>query len=539
MAVKANAELGTIVSKVSEFIGGLNVRDPINLLAPNDLIRCQNVIYDSLGGLAKRQGLIDHGPYPDGMIALNTYPFIRGNGQTPHLLVHTTGGNLYYAADPTVDGGTFGWTLITDTLDPDKPASFETFGGICYFCEGSEYSAWDGVTYTNYPDAPVASYCRVWQDTMWLAGDPLNPDTLYASTPGDPTTFDPLAFVKILEGDGDEITGLFDDGQFLCVGKLKRIQVVFDPALFSNRTADFEKGLESHFSVVHLEDKLFYMSRLGICMWQGDAPSRLISYKVDRLFAPDIIDFSKTIRHAHAYTHNGACGWILPETNPPDDADGKSLILEYYPRFGPVYPISGNIGPGPWVMHRMGVSCFATLRPTERPTLGVDNEVLYAGGTTADKYYQMFAPIGTDDGDAYKAVAQTAFLDFGDPMNQKYLRRMRVVGRGKFNFQIKREFSNAAYQTKQIDLTPTGVTGQWGTGVWGTGLWASVDLNNIQSALVQLDAYGRVFSFYISDFEDDDGDQAIPIGENDAIIAAGQWAFYETTIDATLLGLRR
>src|SRR5215472_3966752 len=171
---------------------------------------------------------------------------------------------------------------------------------------------------------------------MWAAGV-TNPDRVYSSSAGDPTSWPAANWVDILHGDGDYISGLASDGLYLIVAKHRRIQVITDPALFTNRTADWEKGAESHNGWLHLEDKLYFLSRLGICWWQGDSSARLISYKIDPLFRPELINLG-ALGNAYSYQLGDRCGWALPEAG----QTYPTLILEYYPRFGPIYQISGS-----------------------------------------------------------------------------------------------------------------------------------------------------------------------------------------------------
>lgn len=521
--------LGDAAFKLSQFDGGLNLRDPINLLASNDLIRCENVAYDGKGGLGKRMGTLVVGAFGSNVDerGISCYTLYLDPPDVPQIIVHTNLGNLRYSNDFGVT-----WGTITTGLSTTVPCSFETSNSLLFFCEGTRYASWDGLVYTDRTSGAPAQirYLRLWQDTMWASGGLDLADRVYAATPADPTTWPALSFVDILHGDDDRVSGLFTDGQFLCVGKLRRLSVIVDPVLFTNRIADYEKGLESHFSVVHLGEKLYYLSRLGICEWMGDSSSRIISYKVDRLFRPDVLNYVNMDK-AYAYTIDDRCGWILPE----DGSTSPTLVIEYYPYYGPLYQISGRLGPGPWVIHRIPVLCFCTVRGALDDDFPHNTETLLGPSSTKPSLMQVFAPVGTDDGQAFTSVVETATFDFGDAVNNKYLRRMKLVGRGVFYVQLKRDYKRAVLSTQIVDFT-SGNDPHWGDGLWGDAPWGPSE--SIREKIINWDAYGRVFSVCITDSRTDAGHETVRVGAHNLSVPAGTWGFYEASVEATRLGLR-
>jgi hypothetical protein len=514
------ADLREITVQSQGFQGGINMRDAIDQLAPNDLVRCENVVYDAAGGLAKRTGTRSMGTFGVGADrVLSTYTFYRG-ASNPQVLIHTSAGKMYYTTDVTANPIT--WTQITTGLSTTVPASFETMLSKCYFAEGTVLGQWDGAAYSTIAGAPAGiTFLRVWKDTMWAAGSS-NVDRLYSSSAGDPTTWPGANFVDIMKGDGDKITCLASDGLFLVVFKQRRTQVVYDPALFSNRTADFEKGCESHFSVVHMEDKMYYMSRLGFCWWQGDSSARLISYKIDPLFTPGVLNLS-ALNLVYAYQLNDRCGWAIPEAG----SSVPSLIVEYYPRLGQVYQISGNIGPGPWSFHRMPVQNFTTVRQGT-------SEALYGGHPSTNKFMWVFSPDGTDDGATFNSKVETAALNFGQPVMWKYFRRMTLVGRGKFNLQVKRNYRTDILVNKTVDMNAGSAT--WNNGNWNNGAWGPDSV--VKRKLINQDIYCVALSVVITDSEVNVASVPFPVGSKDASLTQGEWALFQVAFDGFLLGIR-
>jgi len=500
--------------------GGLNVRDSLAQLQPNELRRAENVTYDSAGGVSKRPGTTSLGIFGATTDrVLSSYTFYRGTSG-PQVLIHVTSGALLYTNDITATPPV--WATVTSGLSTTAPCSFETQNSKCYFAEGTRVGQWDGVAYTQITAAPAGiNFLRVWKDTMWAAGT--NPDRVYSSSAGDPTSWPAANWVDILHGDGDYISGLASDGLYLIVAKHRRIQVITDPALFTNRTADWEKGAESHNGWLHLEDKLYFLSRLGVCWWQGDSSARLISFKIDPLFDPHILDFSQLWK-VQGYLIGSRAGWAVTELG---SSTPNNLVLEYYPRLGPIYQISGNIGPGPWSMHRMPVSTFTTVRQG-------NTEALYGGHPTANKFMKCFDGVGTDDGQPFVGTVEGAPMNLQSPILTKYLRRMHVVGMGTMAIQLKRNYRQGVYKTVLVDFTSAGEI--WNVGNWNDSNWGPDPI--IKEHVFNLDGYAQVVSLCITDSDTNTGRNLLPVGTKDVQVTAGSWALYQVTFDALLLGIR-
>src|SRR5262252_289939 len=294
------APLSDVQVRTQGFGEGVNIQDAPNLLAPTEVRRAENGILDERGGFTKRLGCQNQGPIgAGGDRILSTYIFYRGL-LAPHFLVHTSAGRVYYTTDPTVVPTV--WTQIsTGGWSTTQPMSWETFNNKVYFCDGLHaYASWDGTTYATYASAPVAKYLRLWKDTMWAAGVANLGDRLYSSAAGDAETWPVSNWVDIRHGDGDSIRALATDGTFLIVGKRNSGSVVYDPSLLYNRVYDYEKGIESHWSVIQHESGIFYITRRGVAQWQGDTPANLISYKIDPLFDPHVLNFDR-LEFAWAY----------------------------------------------------------------------------------------------------------------------------------------------------------------------------------------------------------------------------------------------
>lgn len=517
------AELKDLSAKTEGFGKGINIQDAPNMLDPTECRRAENGVLDERGGFTKRLGCLNQGTIGIGSDrVISLYTWYRGEATTPHMLAHTSAGKVYYTTDPTANP--IVWTQIGTGYATAQPMSWESFNSKVYFVDGtSSYSSWDGTTLVTYPSAPKAKYLRLWKDTMWAAGVTGNVDRVYSSAAGDAETWPALNFVDIRKGDGDAIRALASDGTYLIVGKRLTASIVYDPSFFYNRVSDYEKGIESHWSVIQQESGIFYLCRRGIASWQGDAPADLISYKIDPIFDPHVLNYNFT-QFAWAYADGQKVCWCVPEVG----STVMTLQINYYPRLAELTAL-GVRGLGPWSFDRMPVQCVASWRYQSAIRL-------FGGSTQANKVYWMFADsAGQDDGVTFTATLETGAIDFGDEILTKYIRRIRVLGRGTFNLYIKRNFSNSVYKTLPLNLNQN-PGGNWNVGNWNNGNWGPDA--NIKQALLNPDAYGRVFTLVFSDSSALTGSKSLAVGSVDYSIPSGNWSILGCQLDGNLLGVR-
>jgi hypothetical protein len=140
-----------------------------------------------------------------------------------------------------------------------------------------------------------------------------------------------------------------------------------------------------------------------------------------------------------------------------------------------------------------------------------------------------------DDGQPFSSLAETGALDFDRPTVYKYLRYLRMVGRGEFTLLMLRNFRTDIYKTFIIDMASEGDL--WTSGeAWNTDSWGPQAL--LQEAKVHPDAYVRHLTLRFTDSDPDLGSKPIPVGSRDYLITAGEWGVYGYNFDATVLGVR-
>jgi hypothetical protein len=515
------SDISPVQARSQGYDGGVNIREAVSQLAPNELRKAENGVLDERGGFTKRLGSINNGTFGAGTDrVLSCYTYYRG-ASAPQVLIHTSGGKVYYTTDAATNPIT--WIQIATGLSTTAPMSWETFNSKCYFSNGVDaYASWDGTTYATYASAPKGKFVRLWKDTMFISGVTGLVDRVYESAPGDPETWPVAGWVDIAHGDGDTVTALGSDGLVLAVFKKNRGFTIYDPVTLANRVVDFEKGAESHFGVLQFEGDIYYLSRRGVAKFDSSGPGRFVSQKLDPLFTQEVLNLN-ALSSAWAYTYGNTIGWALPEVG----STIPTVQIEYYPRLGPISQF-GTIGIGPWAFMRMLASTFTRVR------VGV-TEYLYGGHPTANKFMYLNAPVGTDDGATFTALMETGAYDFGAPTRTKYIRRIRVLGRGNLTAQLVRNYETAVYKTKQFALSYTAdlwaITDHWGVGNWGPDA-------NFKEAIWNSDAYGRYFQIRFSDTSTLINHKVIEVGSKELAITTGEWSVYLITLEGDVLGVR-
>jgi hypothetical protein len=499
------------------FGGGLNLRDPSNALDLDELSEADNVfVSDERGSLSARPGCRMMGLLPGSTgneRVLSMWRFDRG-AAGPHILYHTSAGKLLYSAN---GGATI--TAIASNVSTSQPMSFETFNNKCYMSNGTDsYCSWDGTTYTTYPSAPKGKYLRLWRDAMWVSGIPGSPDRVYESNPGDAETFGVASWVDIAKGDGDRVTTLATDGNFLIVAKRDRIWVITDPVTFFNRLVDYEKGSESHFSWVACAGVLYFLSRYGIFAFLPDQPSVPISGKLDPIFNDSIINYG-ALESVTAYNFRDRVGWTLPEAG--------SSITTFQIEFSPKLPKA------PWTTHRMPVRCFAVWRSG-------GTVILTAGSNNSNRVLQVFdTTAGDDDGTVFACQATTGWfaLDLEDLI--KYLRRIGIVARGSLYVALRKDFEYATAKLHAIDATAGG-TDLWTTSDnWNEGVWGPV--GSLADLTINTDLYFREIAVSFRDLGSSGAGAQPPIdiAGKSYTLGGGRWAVHEIQLHGMVMGPSR
>jgi hypothetical protein len=239
------------------------------------------------------------------------------------------------------------------------------------------------------------------------------------------------------------------------------------------------------------------------------------------MFSPNFLNFS-ALNLVWAYQTGTRIGWCVPEAG----NNIPNLQVEFYPRLD---QMSSYLMPRkqPFTFHRRPIRNAVTIRKGSQVHL-------YCGASGVPKVYEAGVG-GTDDGATIVGMVEIGWFDFGMPVNSKYVRSVRIAGRGKFELQWRKDFLSSIAHSTSINLT--GSSQVWGVGNWGVGTWGPDSM--IKSDQWSPDVYGHWFALRFVDAEVVAGSRSVDFAGVPYSIVAGQWAVYEVVMQGFLLGDNR
>jgi hypothetical protein len=312
---------------------------------------------------------------------------------------------------------------------------------------------------------------------------------LYSSAAGNADSWPAQNWIALGKADGDHGTALFTVSQEMVASKQNRTFVIVSPSTLENRVVDYEKGCESHFSVVKFDTEIYYITRHGVVRYISGAPAELVSNNIQPLFTPIFQNLAR-MDQCHGYRIHHRVGWSLVRSglNDPD------FQIEYYPN----YPRR------PWTFHRMPARCWVTWRDAD--------ERLFFGKVGYPSLMEAFSlGINKDEGVDFRGLIETPWNNFGDPTNRKYLRAIRIWGEGHVHMQVRRDRRDPVGKMMAAELNPANPL--WGEGpsdIWNRpgDVWGS--LGSIGTDMVYPDLYGREFSLLLFDLSDEPTSVEVP-----------------------------
>lgn len=166
--------------------------------------------------------------------------------------------------------GAIGSANLTNSL----PVWFETANDILFGLNGTEVVDWDGTTVTkNRATVPLGFYARWFHNYLFVAKTQSQPNRLFWSNLGDPTTFTGANFVDVNPGDSDQILSLAAIQDELLIFKRNTIWSItgYSGTTFSATTIAaqntngriFGYGTIAPFSVVPVGNEVYFFSMLG------------------------------------------------------------------------------------------------------------------------------------------------------------------------------------------------------------------------------------------------------------------------------------
>lgn len=239
-----------------------------------------NVEFDALGAILQRKGFTLTKNF--GASQLNSVlPFYTSAGTRAVLVTFGTSISQYDPVSTTT-------TSITTTLTGNGlrfSSAIDTVHNKIYMLNGNTSDglmSWDGTAFVKaIATAPNGKYLLWYKNRMYVTGDPNNPNRLYMSDLGDPTSWPALNFIDVDDGYGG-ITGISQLGDSIVIFKEYGVFILkgSDPSNYLVVTTFAgSHGTMSHWSIVRVPNGLMFLGRDGIWLFNGHTFS-LLSDKI-------------------------------------------------------------------------------------------------------------------------------------------------------------------------------------------------------------------------------------------------------------------
>lgn len=405
---------------LSDFSGGLNLRDAPNEIALNETADAYNFQLDFRGGLKYRPGHLAQIAMPAGVrplrwsallnlwLALGVGPIYKRPADFSGSWVTPTGGATCYIED-VVD-----WPGTT----PLVVGVGSTNGAYTY----------DGTTVVQVAPTIRCGTVEVWGNRVW-AGKYWSNDgvghtaRLFASKVGDPTDWipstavDDALTVDLRIKDAEGITALALAGDVLLVFKKNSTYRITDPTTGEPHLIDPNHGALSPNAVVSQRGRVYAWGERGIFEYDGIGPGKLISDKVRPL------------------TVKGFTGYTSPDVYAGAFEDRLVFAYPTIPNSVTTQLLEGDPLHGWWMQHLFGGT--AGLHPQVHNLVKKDNDLYMVASlpdfTNAETIYKVFGDVlGYDNGQGFVAHYRTPWLQ---PAKGKRARLIRALVEGALKFQ--------------------------------------------------------------------------------------------------------
>jgi hypothetical protein len=502
-------------SVYSEFpimqFAGLNNRDTsihIDDLQSSDLM---NVHFDNRGAITKRNGYILNAStlplYTDRIVSL--FPYYKSDGNK--RLIATSGTKIFDVTGDTSRPITWNdlnnktWNYIssfyptwnslpniTFTIIKDGLAGIgqrftaATYMDKLYMLNGNITDGlmkWDGTNFSNVVGAPNGKYIVVHKNRLYIAGDPNNPNRLYMSDLGLPENFPALNFIDINTNDGDSITGLAELADSLVIFKERSMHVLRGTGPQNYNLVDTHQthGTVSHWSVVPIMNKLFFLARDGVYSFDG----KHIHLESD-LIRGSVLGLNNNQPWNQQFLYN-ACAtdyknkyWLSVPEGVSQTTNNRVYVFDYLH--------------SAWTRYDIPVSCFCLFQQAASATYN-----LYTSDPATGNIYQQ--DVGnTDNGNTINAYYQTKDYDFGSTAHFKsykglFFAAMQQIQSYSINVSYIQDLGRST-MTIPLQLGAQNPS-QWGTMVWGRDPWGARP--DVAKKTTSVAGQSRYLAFKVSD----------------------------------------
>lgn len=374
---------------------GVNTTDPANIIQDSELTVCDNFDIGRNGELTRRPG----------WNKINTTAFaaselkLLGHYKTAthsQLIAHQ--GTTFYTSTDAIT-----WTAVAGVYS-DVQFGLQYTDKFYVLRSTGTILEWNGTAFTDLAGTPAATFGYVHKDRLFLfnTASTTLASRLRFSDIADFTSWPSTNFIDVNPGDGDWCVGMAVLSDILIVFKSQTIWGLYatgDPANWTLRLISNEYGTVSHYSIVPVENFLYFVSAKGVYKTEGVSFEE-ISYPIknelkDRVVTQSTLNMDMAVRYGDRIIY------MLHPT---------AAVHTHYTYYFQVkgwsrWPHAGSVKPGFYI----DVQADAPLTPG-----------LYAGDHgTNGIIYRLDLDQFTDAGVQYACTLETKDFDFDVPHEMK------------------------------------------------------------------------------------------------------------------------
>lgn len=409
MAVFRNYQILGINLKVSPFIPPYSQNNILAAISSNAnirispfnsqyLLRAVNVETSVIGVKKKRSGYITYLGTPDNAQVNTLFDWHRNNG-TQFWNYRASGSQLYYSQQ-----GTGAWTVCGNGTIPNGDYIYQDILEdqlVITSPNGTARLSSDGTSFTDIAAAPVGGVgVSEFQNRMWIAG---TASKMFYSTVGTPNDWTTDSSSIAIPGAG-RLQSLFKNNNRLVATKNSGLMFRWDGVNLTDQASNL--GPTSPQSMANVESAVYYLNRLGVYGYTGNAPE-LVSNPVE----PFIYNDDQT----------GIVGTVF------NNAPGVIHKYNYYLTVGSVTDdLTGQTVNPCTLVHDYQKDEWMTWETATQPTAwnsfadaNGNQQLIFGDGT--GQCYQISGTATSDNGTPITATME-GMLAYDQPENDKIFR---------------------------------------------------------------------------------------------------------------------
>jgi len=429
------------VLRISDFSGGLNLRDSPNELAASETPDAFNFTLDERGALKWRKGCVTAVALPG--VAGKTCDLFYSQALGLWLCCRETAGapNTFRLHTHPADLSSGSWTDRGQIASGvGAQACFADWPGTTPFCLigtdvvdvnfGGYYTLDATPTLTRRFGNSTVIDLAIWQNKVWLIVPSLGPTRIYRSLVGDPVTT-PTDFNDLREKDAGPLTALGVSGAGLLAYKMRSTYRITDAATGAYVLIDNSAGCLHPLSLVAHHGRLYSWGADAFYEWDGIGAGRNVGDKCRSLFVTP----------------------ALASGPPILGVSGDSIIGAFAADYGTVRDDLLEFNPAQkWIMRHS----LASTTSDQISSFATKDNTLYAASEDGNVVLKMFTETpGSDDGVVPFTRYTTPWLQ---PTNGALARLQRariqgLVGTGTstaLNFEVYKDWDRSTFDFYSI-----------------------------------------------------------------------------------------